>query len=174
MKNLLNQQIVQSLLNYDPETGLMIWSKARRGVKLGSVCGRINVHGYREIGIVNNLIHAHRIAWLYMTGVLPECDIDHINQDRLDNRWANLRLATRSQNSANVFAHKRKRAGNYLGVTYDTPRDKWRAQIRIGGKKTNLGRFVNEVDAAKAYNAAAIAEFGEYATINNLGQADVG
>lgn len=174
MYNDLTQDLVKSLLSYDPETGAFKWTKPRRGVKVGSECGRVNGHGYREIGIAHNLIAAHRVAWLYMTGQLPDTDIDHINQDRADNRWGNLRLATRSQNSANVFHHKRARAGKYQGVTFDAQRGKYRAQIRLGGVKKNLGRFKTEHEAARAYNRAALLEFGEYATINNLDDANVG
>lgn len=157
---------LRQLLDYDPDTGLFRWRLKRRGVVVGSECGRITAFGYREIGIDYVLRPAHRLAFLYMTGQWPVGDVDHINQDRADNRWSNLRQATRSQNSANVFIHKRKGSSGHLGVVWDSPRQRWRAQIRVDGKKVNLGRFVELADALRAYNRKAKEVFGEFATLN--------
>lgn len=100
-----------------------------------------------------------------MTGEWPDGDVDHINRDKLDDRWCNLRLATRSQNSANVALRRHSTSG-FIGVTFDKPRNKWRAQIRIDGRKVNLGRYVTAEEAARVYDAATLKEFGEFAELN--------
>jgi hypothetical protein len=73
-------------------------SNARAGDVAG---GANNGDRYRRIRVDNQLYQAHRLAWLYMTGEWPSNGIDHINGHRADNRWANLREATQSQNMAN-------------------------------------------------------------------------
>lgn len=91
--------------------------------------------------------------------------IDHINHDGLDNRRANLRPATKSQNAQN----KRSELGSnsqYRGVSWDKRKRKWQVMIMINGKYTYIGLFADEVEAARAYDAAAVEAFGEYALIN--------
>lgn len=92
---------------------------------------------------------------------------DHINCDKLDNRRANLRTTTRSGNEAN----KPKKAGcssKYKGVCWFKLRRKWKAEIKINGKKKHIGLFLSEEDAAKAYNKYAVEAFGEYARLNQI------
>lgn len=162
----LTQARLKELLHYDPDTGEFTWvAQSRPGVRVGDVCGRTSVYGYREIGVEYRLHFAHRLAWLYMTGAWPTSEIDHENRCRSDNRWSNLRLANRVQNSANQGIRVSNSTGLH-GVVWDKERGKWRAQIRIGGKKTNLGRFSTAEEAAAAHDRAALAEFGEFAHLN--------
>jgi hypothetical protein len=91
--------------------------------------------------------------------------IDHKNGDSLDNRRSNLRLATRAQNSYNC--QKRKNTtSKYIGVFFNKRRKYWEAQIRHKGKHIWLGGFHSEIEAAKAYDAAAKKCFGEFARLN--------
>lgn len=117
----------------------------------------------------------HRVILQRILGrsLKPEELTDHINSDGLDNRRSNLRLASSSQNHYN-----RRKLGllkgsptssQYKGVRWESDRQKWRVDIRINGKKKYLGRFVSEIDAALAYNSAAMAAFGEYARLNDTG-----
>lgn len=161
---------LKSLLHYDPSTGRFIWTAARRGVRVGDECGRISLgHGYREIGIDCRLYRAHRLAFLYMLGRFPVSDVDHVNRDKADNAWANLREATVSQNMANIDVKPSNTSG-YIGVTWDAARGKWRAQIRFNGRKKNLGRFAEPIEAARAHDAAAIETFGAFAHLNFPGE----
>lgn len=159
----LSQSILKELVYYSPETGTFVWAKARPGCRKGAACGRISHHGYHEIGINGRLWRANRLAWLYMTGELPphDIDVDHINLDKADNRWANLRLATRSQNSANVALRSCNTSGR-SGVVWESGRKKWRAQLRINGKKANLGRFDTFEEAAARVDKVAREQWGEY------------
>jgi len=90
---------------------------------------------------------------------------DHKNGNRLDNRRENLRLASTSQNSANRRA-KAGASSEYKGVCWDKSRGKWMAAIQVSGKTKTLGRFDDEAAAARAYDAAAAACFGEFAKLN--------
>lgn len=159
----ITQARLKELVHYDPDTGAFTWAKSRPGCRKGDACGRLSVLGYCEIGIDGHLRRANRMAYLYMTGENPaeNMDVDHINLDKADNRWANLRLANRSQNNANSL----KRSHNTSGaknVVWDKDRNCWRAQICIDGKKINLGRFTTVEDAVAKVDAVARGVWGEY------------
>src|SRR5690349_15052213 len=96
----LTQQYLKEILHYDPETGVFIWYTSRGHCKAGNVAGSLNL-GYILIGICNFKYQAHRLAWLYMTGEWPTFEIDHKNGVSSDNRWENLREATRIINGQN-------------------------------------------------------------------------
>jgi hypothetical protein len=90
--------------------------------------------------------------------------VDHRNGNGLDNRRSNLRLATPSQNQGNKTA--RWGCSAYRGVTRRKRGRKWQAVIRIGSVIKPLGSFDSEEDAARAYDAAALAHWGEFAALN--------
>ena len=92
--------------------------------------------------------------------------VDHRNNDGLDNRRANLRLATRSQNMMNRSKTKRETTSKYIGVSFDKDCKRWRAAIRVCYKQRWLGSFKNEVDAAHVYDAAAKKYHKEFARLN--------
>jgi hypothetical protein len=92
--------------------------------------------------------------------------VDHKNGDTLDNRRANLRLATRAQNAWNTRRDKSKTSSQFIGVTFDKNRGLWAPRIRYQGKRIYLGRFKNEIDAARAYDEAARKYHGEFALLN--------
>lgn len=93
--------------------------------------------------------------------------VDHINHNPQDNRRCNIRKASIGQNVWNTVSYKNS-TSKYLGVSFETGRKKWRAQIKANGKQCSLGRFNNETDAALAYNEAASRYFGEFANLNVL------
>ena len=98
-------------------------------------------------------------------------EMDHINGDGFDNRRANLRKATRQQNSFNQKINRSNNTSGYRGVTWKTPHGKegwWYAGIEINGKSIHLGCYKDKIEAAKIYNQAAIKYFGEYARLNQL------
>lgn len=110
--------------------------------------------------------------WFLVTKEWPTLQIDHINRDKQDNRFENLRIATSSENKGNQVKHD-SRAGRaftsrYKGVCWSRDRSRWIAQISIEGKTRRLGRFEDEKEAACAYNRAAQAYFGEFAVLNLL------
>ena len=99
-----------------------------------------------------------------MTGAWPKDQIDHVNGDRSDNRFCNLREATNSQNQANRRCEATSTSG-VKGVSWDRRCRRWQAQISINGKPKHLGGFTSKEEAARAYAAAAIALRGEFARL---------
>ena len=95
--------------------------------------------------------------------------VDHINGDGLDNRRANLRIASMSQNMAN--SRVRNCSSKYKGVTWDKDGSCWRAYIKFQGRRMDLGRYGCELEAANAYDTAARQFFGEFALTNSLADA---
>jgi hypothetical protein len=96
--------------------------------------------------------------------VTGDRQIDHVNGDGLDNRRANLRRATASENQANVSG--RGGLSRFRGVSLS--RGYWRAYISLGGKQVHLGHFKSEAEAALAYNQAAQARWGSFARLNEV------
>jgi hypothetical protein len=92
--------------------------------------------------------------------------VDHINYNGLDNRKANLRLATRRQNSIHVIRTMKPGSSKFKGVSRHTGKNKWGAQITSHGKTTFLGYFEDEIEAAKVYDEAAKKFHGEFAALN--------
>jgi hypothetical protein len=121
-------------------------------VPTGYWCIHINGHGYR----------AHQLAWLYMTGNWGRPTIDHRDTNPTNNRWKNLRLSTRSNNSANRRRNRNNKSG-FKGVYLDGETGKWIARIGKDRKSYFLGRHATPEAAHEAYVAAARRLFGEFA-----------
>jgi hypothetical protein len=153
---------LQELLAYEPETGLFRWRVDKNRGRAGAVAGTIlsPKRPYLIIGVDDRRFLAHRLAWFYMTGKWPESGIDHVNGEQSDNRWANLREATQSQNSGNGRAKSTNTSG-FKGVF---PKDgKWVASIMVDGDRIWLGRWNTAEDAAQVYRIAAKRFFGKFA-----------
>lgn len=150
-------------LSYDPETGIFRWTKVRpgRGV-FGAEAGTLERKGYLRIKVAGERVLAHRIAWYFIYGKFPSHQVDHINQNKSDNRAINLRRATNLQNQANRGKNKNNTSG-FKGVSWRKDNRKWKASIAVNGKKMSLGHFDSAEKAAKAYEVAAKKFFGEYA-----------
>jgi len=118
---------------------------------------------YKKVYIDGKYDREHRIVWKTHFGKIPVgMDVDHINQDKSDNRIENLRLGTRSQNKSNSKKHKDNRSG-FKGVTYYKRYNKWMAQISHNYKKITIGYFDTPQEAHAAYKKKAIELFGEFA-----------
>lgn len=92
--------------------------------------------------------------------------VDHRNGNGLDNRRANLRLTDRAGNSRNITRSKNQKAGGFKGVSWNRRAKKWEAGINVAKKRRYLGVFSDPADAARAYDAAALQHFGEFASLN--------
>ena len=155
---MLTAERLRELVTYDPETGIFRWRFGRPGCRAGDKCGRVSHLGYAEIGIDGKLRRANRLAVLYMTGKWPDGIVDHINRDRADNRWSNLRVGSHQQNCWNVGPR-----GVVKGISWDKAKSKWLAQARIDGVKKNLGRYACIGAAIKAHRSAVRAAHGDFA-----------
>lgn len=167
---------LQSLLVYNPETGKLTW--LRRSPEDYPKSHQWNAKyagepaftayqgtGYLRGAILGRYYLAHRVAWAIQTGAWPANEIDHINGVRDDNRWVNLRAASRIQNAQNTAGNKGT-SSKYRGVCWNSNRSKWQANICAFGAKQHLGMFKCEQRAAEAYDRAAIQCFGAFAKLN--------
>ncbi len=155
-EDLLSADQLRELLAYDCDTGVFTWRVTRTGTAIaGSVAGCIDNKGYRCILIHRKRYKAHRLAWLHVYGVWPSMDLDHINQVKDDNRIANLREATASQNMRNRPIFKNNTSG-FVGVSLDKRAGKWTAKIRVNGRRDHLGYFHTAEAAHEAYQARAV------------------
>lgn len=149
---MLTAEKLRELLDYSPTTGHFHWKVGRRRVQPGDRAGYVNGEGYVLIGISRHPHRAHRLVWLYETGRWPVGEIDHINGDKTDNRRMNLREVSRRANAENRRGASKHSASGILGVR--RYRNKWRAEIRIGGKQRQIGTFETPEEAKAAYLAA--------------------
>lgn len=156
--------IVRSMLDYEPSTGEFVW-KWRSDIGLatnvrqcGLVAGRIDSKGYRRIAIHRRAMAASRLAWLLSYGEWPKGEVDHINGNPQDDRLANLRLATRSQNLAN----SRNRGRNPKG-TRRLSSGRYGSRARVAGVHFTLGTFDTEEQAHHAYMVFARMVWGPFA-----------
>ena len=150
---------LRALLDYNCRTGEFRWRKRVGSMKPGDLAGTL-VQGYRRITIDGREYPAHHLAWLYKKGNWCSQMIDHRDLDPSNNRWTNLRRATRSQNNAN----RRVPPNNACGLKGVSPdRDRWRATIRKNRRRYHLGKFVTPQAAHAAYAKAARKLFGKFA-----------
>ena len=105
--------------------------------------------GYNVGQIFNKQYKAHRTIWAMHYGTWPDREIDHINQDRSDNRISNLRIVTSQENNRNRSMTPNNTSG-HVGVYWDKNREKWAAQIMVSGKNKFIGYFTDIEDAAAA------------------------
>lgn len=162
---------VRDWLVYNAQTGVFVWRKeSRQGRPLiGKIAG--SFHGKRGYSLIKlrgfRLIGAHRLAWIYVYGSIPEgLEIDHIDGNPSNNAIANLRLATSRQQKRNKRVQSNNRRG-LKGAYYHACHKgkKWRSQIGLGNRMVFLGYFHTAEEAHAAYGAAAIEHFGEFARV---------
>ena len=143
----MDQKALKTILDYSPETGEFIWKiQPRRRPLPRPTAGHAGGRGYLRIGIRGRYWYAHRLVFLWMTGEIPK-EVDHINRNKGDNRWKNLRATDRKTNLANVAGRKgvRKRYG------------RWYARY---GSFGHIGVYDTEEAAHRAYKKVVIAFCG--------------
>lgn len=152
---MLTAERAREVFEYNPETGSLAWRKQVGSRRSGSVAGNIQTKGYLRLCVDGRYYLLHRVAWLITHGEWPQDQIDHINGDRLDNRIANLRLATASQNCGNTGTSKNNTSG-FKGVSWSARARRWVSSIRVAGRRHWLGYFPSREAAAEAYAAADV------------------
>lgn len=152
MSNLTFER-VRELFDYDEENGCLI-RKFKSGKR--KPCGiKPNSTGYGEVKIDWKMYKVHRVIWLWHKGTWPDGDIDHKDQNRMNNRIENLRPATRSENLHNKGLYCNNTSG-YPGVSFHKQRNKYQAYIEVKRKRIYLGLFDTAEEAFLAYQLAKI------------------
>lgn len=154
--NLPTREQLLERFTYNPSDGTLI--------SRGKEAGYIMASGYRLCSVKKRRIYAHRLIWCMMTGEWPASEIDHIDQNKSNNRWDNLRLATRQDNARNQSATARNTSG-FKGVSFHKRTQKWRADIQIEGRQKSLGSFDTPEQASKAYRESATKNFRQFASV---------
>lgn len=168
----LTQQIVRELISYDPETGVARWKpRSAKWFKEGRCSPEVNAkwwndkfsgkeisyisrQGYIKFSLLSKHLLLHRVIWLYMTGENPN-QVDHINRNKQDNRWCNLRNVDQFENMKNLPLSK-SNTSNTCGVTWHKRDKVWQSYIKVNSKNIYLGSYKDKMDAIKARKDAEI------------------
>ena len=151
---------LRELLRFDPETGVFSWAKNWGGKRRGGPVGCLHPHGYVVIQVLGRQHPAHRLAWLHVHGAWPSSELDHINGVRDDNRVANLRVASGTQNNGNRRLTEKNKSG-FKGVRKKGKN--WEASIGFGKEWFYIGMFKASEVAGAAYLEEAKKKFGSFA-----------
>tara|TARA_R110000787_G_scaffold198918_2_gene309980 strand:+ start:662 stop:1153 length:492 start_codon:yes stop_codon:yes gene_type:complete len=151
---MISQAKLKELFIYNKDSGIFtrIVSTACNN-KVGDVVGSLD-NGYLRVKVDGKNYRLHRLAFLYVTGEMPE-EVDHLNHVRSDNRWVNLREASDIENSRNKSISKSNTSG-VIGVFWAKDRNRWRSQIMVDNKTIWLGQFAEFSDAVNARKNAEV------------------
>lgn len=157
---MLTHDRLTQLLKYSKQSGIFTWREQRQHIKAGTVAGTLKKTGYIEIRIDGVSYQAHRLAWMYVYGSMPEGCLDHKDMNKTNNRTRNLRIATHAENLRNRKVRRDSGTGR-KGVYASAHR--FKAQITVDGKVIHLGSFSTMDKASDAYAKAAIEYHGAFA-----------
>jgi hypothetical protein len=169
-----DQAVLRSLLDYSASTGELRWRERPAEMFDADWCRRkwntryagelalwgTDSEGYRAGSIFHRKRRAHRVIWKWMTGLDPDT-IDHINGDRTDNIWTNLRSIRESENNRNLSIPRGNKSG-VAGVRFNKKTRRWVAYIQNDGKQVHLGGF-SAIEEAVSARRSAECEFGYHA-----------
>lgn len=159
----LTQERLKHYLHYEPETGIFTWlnvnintPKSKIGMRAGRLLGSIrntNDNRYLVVNLDHTMYRLHNLAFLYMTGSFPKETVDHINLDKLDNRWNNLREATVKENSYN----RKVQADSTTGVKglYER-KGAWQVRVMVNAKAYTILFTFEKYEGAEAAKSEAL------------------
>lgn len=172
------QADIKKVVDYDPETGIFTWRerdlsywKPGRHQQMNCITWNAQYKGkpagcitdrYVRVTINKRPFQAHRLAWIYMNGDEPFGDMDHINTNKGDNKYSNLRISTRPQNMHNYLLCKSNTSG-VRGLSWNKGLLRWEVDIKVDGKNIHLGIYENFKDAVQSrYDAEVKYGFIEF------------
>lgn len=159
----LTQERLKAILHYDPESGAWTWLRVNKHnvEHNGKSAGNVRPDGYRKIRIGGTAYYTGRLAFLYMLGTWP-IEVDHIDRDPSNDKWANLRNATSSDNKCNTRLIRSTNTSGYRGVSWNRDMKKWVAYIDT----IQLGAY-NTIEEAINIRDEYVAKFhGDFAVLN--------
>lgn len=170
MNQELTQDQIKSIMNYDPNTGLLTWISTPRRDLIGKTVGAKMGDGYLSTRVRGKSYLLHRLIWLYTYGYFPK-SIDHKNGIKTDNRIDNLRLADNDENVMNQPLKSNNTSG-FKGVSWHKIMGKWLAYITHKGIRIRLGYFSDINQAAKTVAEARDRLHGEFANHGEFNEID--
>ena len=151
---MITQEKLLKLFDYNLDTGVFTYKTNTRNKNKGDIVGAIGSHGYLTVAIKRKHYLLHRLAFLYVTGSFPDT-VDHINHNKLDNRWINLRDVKSQDNAKNRSLSDMNTSG-CIGVSWNKGSKRWRAKIQVDGKQVHLGYFSEFSEAVNARKNAEV------------------
>jgi len=175
-KELPSQEFLQAAVDYNPDTGILTWKNDRpmehfktkihysywKSKVAGKQALTLNNRSYRVIVFNDSSYVQHRVIWKLVTGREPIAEIDHINHDRSDNRWCNLREATWFEQQHNQSIRSDNTSG-IKGVNFNKRTGKWVARVQVNNKRLSIGVFKTIEEAELAIKNKRIELHGEFA-----------
>lgn len=159
--NCLFEYLPSGILVFKPRAGDSRFNTRWAGRQ---VIGTPNGKGYERVRLHGRCVYIHRIVWKMHFDSDPH-QVDHINGNRSDNRIENLREAVGSQN--NWSSRRNTSVTGFKGVIRASRSTRFEARIKVDGQQRHLGTFNTAVDAARAYDAAAVALHGDFSVTNS-------
>lgn len=179
-KPLPSQEYLRECLSYYPETGALLWnSRARHHFEslrvfnmwntsfAGKIAGTLTSNGYRKLFLDNRQVLAHRLIWKWMTGNDPINEVDHWDLNTDNNKWLNLREATRHQNGCNRASSRNRTVYPDLPKGVSPSGTRYKATTHIDGKHISLGSFRTPAEASDAYLKGIALHHAEFANAGN-------
>jgi hypothetical protein len=161
---MLTHSELTTIFQYDPKTGFLYWNVPRPKIRVGAKAGYLHRKGYINLEINGKHYAAHRLVWFYVTGSMPTKQIDHINGDKSDNRFENLREASNGQNRANSKTTNKHGLKGVRRLPWMKDGDRcWQASIKHNKKVIYLGCYHTKEEAHAAYADAAARFHGDFA-----------
>jgi len=137
-------------------------------IKIGDAAGTLTLNGYYSVRVNGKNYRNHRIIFAIFNNIdLANEIVDHQDRNKQNNHPSNLRIVTNEQNSRNKTKAKNT-SSNYVGVSWYKPLNKWQSHICINKKLINLGYFLSEISAARAYNDYIITHNLSYFNLNEI------
>lgn len=167
-------ELIKSRFSYWPESGKVFYKAQDFGQNptprqkqwnsrfANKEAGYVSENGYIRVSIDGKQFYAHQIAFALMTGGIPN-EIDHINLNKADNKWSNLRIAEHHQNASNAFKRCTNKSG-FKGVSWSKSNKRWRMEISHRGK-VYFGYFLTKEEAYESYCAYAEVLHKEYRNV---------
>ena len=161
-RQLPSPELLWELFDYKPLTGELVWRKVPSNrVRLGTATGSTHIQGYAATRVEGVSYLTHRLVWCWLHGQDPKLfQVDHIDGNRQNNHWNNLRLATAAENARNSKVRKHNKTG--IKGTRLLPSGKYQVRIRKDGITYQLGTFATLEEAGAAYEKAAMQLHGKF------------
>lgn len=157
----LTPDLARQFFTYNPTTGALTWRRDHGPLRRGALAGGLS-RSYLTLKFCGKSYLVHRVCWMVQTGEVPPPIIDHANGKPGDNRWANLRAATPSENAFNVAFRRTAKKRLPIGVIQHPATKLYRSKVTQDGSTWASPWFETVDEAVSARAAKAVELYGEF------------